>query len=48
MPAIGAIGVLVAVALFLYRDLLREDGRQRQGGGQDAGAGGREGGAALS
>ena len=27
--AIGAIGILVAVALFLYRDLLREDGRQR-------------------
>ncbi|MDE0059234.1 MAG: MFS transporter [Defluviicoccus sp.] len=27
--AIGAIGILVALALFFYRDLLREDGRQK-------------------
>ena len=34
--AIGAIGVLVAVALFLYRDLLREDRRSAKAGGPKA------------
>ena len=41
--AIGAIGILVAVALFLYRDLLREDSRQAATGKAPAPVGAKAG-----
>ena len=41
--AIGAIGILVAVALFLYRDLLREDSRQSATGKAPAPVGAKAG-----